>query len=127
MALYAPQLPLALDPQNGYKMLDTLRGVIKQNFRMLLLTMPGERMMIPDFGVGIRGYLFEPLVPTQYTAVKKRILSQAKKYLPFVEIMNINFYATELAQDFASNTLQIRVEYKILPLNATDVLNVSGG
>mgnify|MGYP003354002300 CR=1 FL=1 len=34
---------------------------MKQNFKILLLTNPGERVHFPKFGVGLRNYLFENL------------------------------------------------------------------
>ena len=37
----------------------TMMEVIKQNFKNLVLTNPGERVMLTDFGVGIRRFLFE--------------------------------------------------------------------
>ena len=56
-----PALPLQRDNKFGtYSLIDDYAKEIKQNFKNLLLTSPGERMMIPDFGVGLRSYLFEP-------------------------------------------------------------------
>ena len=57
---YSPKLPLAYDStQDGnYALNKTLIDTIRQNLKMLLLTNPGERIMMPNFGVGIRTYLF---------------------------------------------------------------------
>ena len=59
MASLAPKLPLTLDSGDGYTSIKILKTMIKQNFKMLILTNPGERVMNPDFGVGIRQFLFE--------------------------------------------------------------------
>ena len=57
---YSPKLPLQYDSIDGYyKLNKTLHEVMKQNIKMVVLTSPGERMMQPDFGVGLRNYLFE--------------------------------------------------------------------
>ena len=56
-----PKLPLQRDDINGnYSLITSYAEEVKQNFKNLLLTAPGERMMNPDFGVGLRNFLFEP-------------------------------------------------------------------
>jgi|TARA_R110000822_G_scaffold172577_2_gene312206 phage baseplate assembly protein W len=126
MANYSPHLPLTLDPITGYKMLDTLKDVVKQNFKMLILTNPGERMMIPDFGIGIYTFLFEQNTPVLYQEIKAKVFSQAKKYLPYVTVQDIQFESLENSQDFdESRSVNISVTYIIKPLNVSDVLTVS--
>ena len=57
------KLPLERDSEFGFYNLNTeFADEIKQNFKNLLLTCPGERVMIPQFGVGLRNFLFEPKV-----------------------------------------------------------------
>ena len=81
MAGFSPRLPLALDSLNGFALTQTLQQVGKQNLRMLVLTNPGERVMIPDFGAGIRKMLFEQQSPGVFGMIRERIISQARKYL----------------------------------------------
>ena len=59
MAGISPKLPLTRDKQDGYALNKTELDSIKQNVKMVVLTSPGERVMDPSFGVGIRKYLFE--------------------------------------------------------------------
>tara|TARA_R110000796_G_scaffold14039_1_gene46071 strand:- start:2842 stop:3237 length:396 start_codon:yes stop_codon:yes gene_type:complete len=126
MANYSPLLPLTLDPITGYKMLSTLKDVVKQNFKMLILTNPGERMMIPDFGVGIYTFLFEPNTQVLYENIRSRISTQTKKYLPFVTVQDIQFESFENNSEFDTNrALNVTVTYNIKPLNTSDVLTVS--
>ena len=51
--------PLNIDSKFGYEMLVTIKQTTKQNLKCLLLTAPKERMMDPEFGVGLKKYLFE--------------------------------------------------------------------
>ena len=56
-----PELPLNKDHRFGtYSLVTSYKNEVKQNFKNLLLTSPGERIMNPDFGVGLRHFLFEP-------------------------------------------------------------------
>ena len=52
----SPRLPLVYDKTDGpYQLNKTLKQTFQQNLKMLILTMPGERPMIPEFGVGLYG------------------------------------------------------------------------
>ena len=83
-------LPLSLDEKDGpYKSNMTLDEVAQQNIKMIVLTNPGERVMEPDFGVGIRNYLFEQETPFLVSDIQTRIGNQVEKYAPFMKI-NIN-------------------------------------
>lgn len=57
---YAPKLPLELDSDNNFIKIDDILVNVRQKLKMLVLTNPGEKLMDPEFGVGIRKYLFEP-------------------------------------------------------------------
>ena len=120
---YTPKLPLTLDPTDGFLYIKNLKDLVAQNLKMLILTSPGERIMIPEFGVGIYNFLFE--LNTQHTqvAIRERIEQQVNQYLPFVQILNIAFndVNSPLADD---NFLGMRLEYRIKPLNVVAVLNV---
>ena len=54
----SPKLPLTKDPQDGYALNKEYVELVQQNLKMILLTAPGERIMEPEFGVGLRNYLF---------------------------------------------------------------------
>ena len=54
------KLPLLVDDvYSFYGLNKTVKDNVKQNLKMLLFTAPGERVMLPDYGVGLKNYLFE--------------------------------------------------------------------
>lgn len=59
MASYAPSLPLTIDGQDGFVNIKDFGHLIKQNLKMLVLTNQGERIMMPNFGIGLKKILFE--------------------------------------------------------------------
>ena len=83
----APSLPLSLDGAYGYKMLTTVRQTTKQNLKCLVLTAQGERMMDPEFGVGIKKYLFENFTPVTVDRIRYNIKQQVSTYMPFISIL----------------------------------------
>lgn len=89
---FSAVIPLQKDNIDGfYSLTKTLADNIKQNFKNLILTVPGERVMISDFGVGIRNFLFENNSSILQNDISVRISEQVATYMPFVRIENIEF------------------------------------
>ena len=91
MAGISVKLPLSRDPESGYRLNKTVRELARQNLKMLVLTAPGERIMIPEFGVGLRNYLFENITSEVFHDLRQEIISQAQTYLPYILINSVNF------------------------------------
>lgn len=124
MSGLAPRLPLVIDEIDGaYALIDEYVDLVRQNFKMLLYTIPGEKIMNPDYGVGLRQYLFENMITQLATQskVKARILSQASKYMSYIDIGVIEF--SQINQE--PNSIHIYIEYDIVPLNVSDALSVT--
>lgn len=46
---------------------------IRESIRIILSTVPGERVQLPDFGAGLTRYLFEPNVPATHARIAQSI------------------------------------------------------
>ena len=115
----SPKLPLLVDDLDGhYGLTKTTREAVKQNFKNLILTAPGERVMDQQFGVGLRNFLFENFTIEVGENIKYRIFNQAKLYMPFIEI---NFIDLGQKQDDLG-TLFVKISYSIPKLGANDTL-----
>jgi|TARA_E500000305_G_C4006601_1_gene230311 phage baseplate assembly protein W len=111
MSGIAVQLPLIRDQEDGFGLLKNYDDVVAQNLKMLILTVPGERIMDPDFGVGARRYLFEQLTEETFQLFKSRLLQQQQKYLPYLVIKNVEFVSSLSNKEVDENTLQIKISY----------------
>lgn len=121
MSGISPSLPLRRDSQYpGYALNSNMLEVIRQNFKHLVLTAPGERIMIPDFGVGIRNFLFEQNDQSTYSAARSKLSEQANKYMPFIAIQDVQFEPGDLD----NNQVQIIITYEVLPLEFSDTLTI---
>ena len=119
----SPKFPLTFNNVLGaYQNNLTFREVIRQNFKNLLLTNPGERVMDVNFGVGLRSYFFEPFIDNTYTTIAERVHAQVKKYMPFVSVTNIDF---DNEGGSADHLLGVVITYSIVPLQEMDQLNIS--
>jgi len=102
-------LPLSLDEKDGpYRSNVTLDEVAQQNIKMIVLTNPGERVMTPDFGVGIRNYLFEQETPFLINDIRTRIKNQVDKYAPFIKIRELN-----IDVDSDNGFLSVQIKYAV--------------
>lgn len=126
----SPFLPLTIDANDGaYKLNKTLAQTVQQNLKMLILTIPGERVMDPLFGVGLSTFHFEPNTNTTYALIAEKIREQASKYMPFIDIIDIEivgpFEQVVLLDNLDRNFVSISLEYKILPLDINDILSIT--
>jgi len=112
------KLPLQYVKSDGpYLLTKDLVENTKQNFKNLIFTVPGERVMNSDFGVGLSALLFEQVTDDVIEDLKERLFVQTNKYLPFIQIVNFN-------TKFNENILNLKVEYLIPSLSVSDVLNL---
>ena len=121
----SPKLPLQLDSMMGsYALNKTDKGVIKQNFKNLLLTNPGERIMDVRFGVGLSRFLFENRSEDLKLTISSTIQKQVSLYMPFLIVNQILFLEDEdIPVD--PNTLQMRINYSIPALGTIDFIDIS--
>ena len=113
MAGLSPKLPLSRNTADGFTLNKTYQETIRQNFKNLLLTAPGERVMDPNFGVGIRNYLFENQDDSVYEQIEERTRKQVSVYMPFLTIGEILFLQNETSGPFVNRPS----DYKVLNNN----------
>ena len=120
-----PQLPLQKYSESSYKLITKYEKLVRQNFKNLMLTVPGERVMDLDFGVGLRRFLFELDDIGVQMDVESIISVQAEKYLPYVEIKDISFKSLFNTPGLNNNALYIAITYEIKPLDKISTLELT--
>ena len=68
-----PRFPLVPDPVTGRLAYVGGMDLIRQSVATILDTEPGERIMLPAFGCGLRRYLMEPNTLSVRTAMAEDI------------------------------------------------------
>ena len=124
MAGLSPKLPLTFDGTDGaYVLNKRIEELTIQNLKNLILTCPGERMMDPDFGVGLRNYLFQQNAQSTYDKIRSRIIEQTGIYMDYISIDDVIFNPNDNSkQQFDSPTVFMTIKFTILPLNLKDIL-----
>ena len=108
-------------PLNGNAVFNssyTTQDQAKSNLINVLLTEPGERVMEPNFGVGLKKLLFENQIKED--ELEGRIKDQCAFYVPEVDITNL---IIQLIPD--SHTLYIRLTYKFIINDEEDSIQLN--
>jgi len=122
----SPRVPLVYDPTDGpYQLNKTLGQTVKQNLKMLVLTVPGERIMVPEFGVGLSKFLFEQINEETFSDITQKLAEQINLYMPAVNLEEVRFVTSDEDITLAFNEVQVVIKYNILPFNASDQLIIT--
>ena len=93
-----------LDDSNMFKGTMTVEEQAKANLINLLLTQPGERVNLPNYGVGLKNLLFEQQV--DITVLKEQIISTTARYIPNIKITDV-----QTGMNDEGNTIYIKLSY----------------
>ena len=62
---------------------------VRESIRIILLTEPGERLMLPEFGGRLRSYLFEPNTPATRRVIQEEIRNALTLWEPRIQLLNV--------------------------------------
>jgi len=97
----------------------TTKEQIKYNLINFLLTDKYERPFNPNFGVGLRSFLFEQIYQDNLEDLKLKITSQIQNNFPNIEVRNI-----DIISDSNNNSITIKFQYVILNTNQSDSITI---
>ena len=118
---YTIKFPLEVSVDDiGYKSEFEFAEVVKFNIKSTLLTCPGERISDPDFGVCLRGIIFQMPTENLISTLRARIRNQLRAHVPYINLTN-----NEIRFSADQQTLNIKLTYTILELQATDTFETS--
>jgi|TARA_R110002074_G_scaffold238551_1_gene410453 phage baseplate assembly protein W len=121
MSSFSVALPLRRDSNDGFVMNKKFTTLVRQNLKMLILTVPGERIMDPEFGVGLKTYLFQNFHEGTLAEIDAKVREQVAKYLPVVSIIGLSFDQSRID----TNQLGIAIKFTIPNIGATDLLQIT--
>ena len=96
-------------------------SLIRNNLRQLLLCEKGERIMLPNYGLSLQKYVFEPLDETTYFLVKNDILQTINSYFSIVNVISLSVYSTGIEAN--RNELVVRLTLQLLD-SSLDIFDV---
>ena len=90
----------------------------KSNLIHVVLTEPGELVNRPNFGVGLRNYLFEN--SNDLSNLEERINNQINQNIAGIELINVN-----LIKEPDSHEIKITISYRVLSNQELDTIQIN--
>lgn len=107
--------PFSDDDNKNYflKMNRDGQRALKSDLIHLLLTTPGDRLYLPDFGTNLRKYLFEPNDTTNNSGIKEEIQTAISKWIPNLKVTKLTVERPEEGEYSSSpdHTAVVRIDY----------------
>jgi phage baseplate assembly protein W len=83
---------------------------IAESLRVILATEPGERVMLPGFGAGLRRFLFEPNIPATHRLIADGVRRAIERWEPRVHLESVTVSADRADQ----RTARVGVRYRLV-------------
>lgn len=96
------------------------KDAIKYNLINFFLTNPGERPLNPNFGGGLRDFIFEQISNENIDFLLEDVSSKIGEYFPNVQIEDLNVLRNE-----DNNQITINFTYRVVNTNIQDEINIS--
>ena len=117
--IFAPKFPLRFKEQKGFENVQNAKELIRFHLMNVLMTSPGEKISDPNFGVGIRKYLFENMTAGLINNLRDIIGEQLATYASYVSTTSI-----EILPFPEQSKLIISIAYDITNTRDSDVINL---
>jgi uncharacterized protein len=85
---------------------------IRQSIQIILGTIPGERVMRPDFGAGLHSLVFEPINTTTIALAQHRVEEALIAWEPRIDQLTVDVTA-----DPPQGRLMIDIHYRVRATN----------
>jgi phage baseplate assembly protein W len=79
--------------------------IIKNDILQLLLTIPGERVMRPTFGVNLRNAVFENMTSSMISGLQSEIIEKISRFEPRVDVSAVTIVPNDI-----TNLLTIKIQ-----------------
>ena len=66
---------------------------VRESIEITLLTDRGERLLLPEFGAGLRRFLFKPNTPATHRLIQTRIEDALRRFEPRIRLNGVSVEA----------------------------------
>jgi Bacteriophage baseplate protein W len=115
--------PFRIDPSSGQGMQTDYASHVDQMIRQVLLTSPGERIDLPEFGCGLRQLIFAPHSSALDAATNLIVLQSLNRWLAGIITVQ-NVVVTPLAQLDDPAKLNVEIQYTLLATQTNGAVQV---
>lgn len=81
--------------ENNFLSKSSRNRLLSAQIRQIMFTRPGERVMLPRFGVDINGFLFDQVTPDVLERLRSEISDQIDRYVPQAKLLDMSASVSE--------------------------------
>tara|TARA_R110000787_G_scaffold283262_1_gene395830 strand:+ start:139 stop:543 length:405 start_codon:yes stop_codon:yes gene_type:complete len=112
-------IDLPLNGPSVFKSNFQTKDAIKNNLVNFFLTNPGERYLNPDFGGGLRSFIFEQISNNSIQGLNEDITLKLQENFP-----KVNVDTLDILREDDNNTIIVSLTYSVLNTNIKDNINI---
>lgn len=113
------RFPVEVDAAGGILHKETdYEDYVRQLMKQVLLTSPGERIDLPDFGAGLRRQLFEPTSEASATLLQTTVFQSLDRWLG--DLIRID----DIKTSFDEGRLDVHIVYTLKARGEREVLRL---
>lgn len=94
---------------------------IRESIRIILLTELQERVMLPEFGGGLKSFLFEPNIISTHRLIQNRITQNLERWEPRIQLVTVDVNNDPSHQQ----TAIVDIVYKLIATDQEEHLDLS--
>lgn len=94
---------------------------VRESIRLILLTEPRERLMLPDFGAGLRRHLFQPNTAATHRLIEAAVSRALERWEPRIQLESVD--VDEDPEDPRSAVVTVR--YRLVADQRRDQLRLT--
>ena len=118
--------PFRIDPSSQQTAQAGYQAHVDQMVRQLLLTSPGERVNLPQFGCGLRSLIFAPSSDALAAAVKLRVIQGLNQWLAgVVNVVDVVTASGPGGTVTEPGTLEVTVTYTLVETQTNQAVTVT--
>ena len=96
------------------------RENVRENIRVILLTEPGSRLMLPRFGGGLAEFMHEPNTTATRRLIQERVERALSKWEPRIEVEVVNVRGA----DDDPNAAIVDIAYRLVASGAREQVSL---
>ncbi len=120
-----PRYNIKYPLQNGNKGMfatnNNLEDAVRQNIKHLLMTNPGERVMEPEYGCGLRLKLYEPMNKGLQRDIESIIKSGINRFVRNCQLINVSAiikedlqYGDAMLEFLDDHSIVVTIEFSVI-------------
>jgi len=107
--------PLRIDGGSQQAAQSPYAAHVEQMIEQILLTTPGERVDLPDFGCGLRRLVFAPMQPALDATLKLQVTQALQTWLAgVIQVSTVDVETSDDNAALTEGTVQVTVTYTLV-------------